>query len=84
MAARLSLGQPPIDEKRFRPWLIQALRTIEEASQDDIIEIVKDFTISGHTPTRTLDASTATATDVADVLCTLIEDLQKRGMKRDQ
>jgi hypothetical protein len=37
------------------------------------------WTTSNVTPTRTLNVSTATLADVANVLATLIEDLKTRG-----
>lgn len=69
-------------QQAFNEWVNACLREIELASQEDIALMAKEFTVTGHTPTRVLDAATATATDVADVLCTLLEDLQKRGSKR--
>lgn len=79
-------GQPANkdDDKLFRDWVSTCLAEIELASQDDIPVMMKDFTVTNYTATRSLDASTATAADVAKVLCTLINDLQKRGMKRSQ
>lgn len=38
-----------------------------------------DWLPTNYTETRSLDASTATAQDVADVLCTLINDLKDAG-----
>lgn len=72
------------DDKLFKEWVAGCFSEIELASQDDIPVIVKSFVTTNYTATRTLDASTATAADVAKVLCTLINDLQKRGMKRSQ
>lgn len=72
------------DNEQFKKWVAESLYEIELASQDDIALMFKDFTVTNFTDTRTLDASTATASDVAKVLCTLIYDIQKRGMKRSQ
>lgn len=82
----VSLGRPAVgnNPELFRRWLLESLAEIERASQEDLAIIAKDFSVSGHTPTRTLDAGTATTTDIANVLCTFIADLQKRGMKRSQ
>ena len=44
--------------------------------------IASDFTVSNHTDTRTLDVATATTTDIANVLATLISDLAKGGAKK--
>lgn len=81
----VSLGRPSTqDPDAFRRWALTAFAEIERASVDDAFVVADDFAVSGHTPTRTLDASTATTADIANVLCTLIEDLQNRGMKRSQ
>jgi hypothetical protein len=82
----ISLGQPSVtaDDKRFRTWVLQCMAEIERASYDDVAVVANDFTVSNHTRTRTLDAATATLTDVKNVLCTFIEDIQNRGAKRNQ
>ena len=38
------------------------------------------YTTSNVTDTRTLDADATTLAEVADVLCTLIEDMKSRGV----
>ncbi len=81
---RVYLGHPPIDEKRFRQWLLEFLRAVETASEQDLAVVANDFTLGDYTPTRTLDAPTATTEDVANVLCTLIADMRSFGMKRNQ
>jgi hypothetical protein len=80
------IGKPgiPDDPAAFRTWATQALAEIERASHDDIAQIAKDFTITGHTASRSLNAGTATAGQIANFLCTFIEDMQKRGMKRNR
>lgn len=82
----VSLGRPnrPNDFDAFRRWALDALAEVERASQEDLAAIAKDFTVSNFTATRTLNAGTATTTDIANVLCTFIKDLQSRGMKRSQ
>ena len=82
----ISLGQPirTGDDRLFKQWVIDCLAEIERASYDDIAAVANDFTVSNHTKPRTLDASTGTLTDVKNVLCTFIEDLKNRGMKRSQ
>lgn len=83
---RVSFGNPPVHTLQAEPGLrfvFEALREIEKASVEaDPGEIADAFTIENYTETRTLDAATATAGDVANVLCTLIFDLQNRGTKR--
>lgn len=66
----------------FRRWVESCFAEIERASYDDLSSIARDFTVLNHTATHTLDAGTATLADVTNVLCTLIRDLQNRGMKR--
>lgn len=83
---RLALGQPPHrffkEEDRWL-WIFSALKEIERASfENDIGEIADGFTVVNFTDTRTLDASTATVADVANVLCTLLNDMKNRGTKR--
>lgn len=80
------LGKPSAagDDKMFRAWVLEAMAQIENASNDSTAQIAKDFTITNHTATRTLDASTATLADLKNVVCTLIEDMQKGGMKRSR
>lgn len=82
----VSLGRPVVTNNpdTFRRWALEAFAEIERASQEDLALIAKDFTVANYTATRTLDATTATAGDVADVLCTFISDLRNRGMKRSQ
>lgn len=81
----VSLGRPNTqDPDAFRRWALAAFAEIERASVDDSFVVADDFTVSNHTPTRTLNAATATTSDIANVLCTLLEDLQNRGMKRSQ
>lgn len=79
----ISLGAPPQDPAAFRDWVIRAFRQIEIASNDIAAEKVADaFTVSNLTETRALDVSAATASDVAEVLGTLLSDLKRRGSKR--
>jgi hypothetical protein len=64
-------------------FVLGALRAIEVASTEDYAADAADgFDVTNYTETRTLDASTATATDVANVLATFLFDLKKRGSKR--
>lgn len=82
----VSLGRPNVsnDPEAFRRWVLGAFAEIERASVEDAFVVADDFTVSNHTEKRTLNAATATTADIANVLCTLIEDLQNRGMKRNQ
>lgn len=77
-----ALRQPyPYPPPEYRPQifaqLIEVLRLRDLATPNAPASI--GWLPSNYTPTRTLDASTATATDVANVLCTLLADLKAAG-----
>lgn len=82
----VSFGNPPVNIMTADPgprFLFNALREIEKASlEGDTGTVADGFTVSNFTETRSLDASTATASDVANVLATFLNDLKKRGSKR--
>lgn len=82
----VSFGNPPVNVMTVDPgqrFLFEALREIEKASLvGDAGTVADGFTVSNFTETRTLNAGTATASDVANVLATFISDLKKRGSKR--
>lgn len=81
---KIFIGAPLSPEpKDFAQWVESSLREIERANIDDVdaAAVFKDFTASNYTATRTLNAGTATAADVANVLCTLIDDIKRRGSK---
>jgi hypothetical protein len=81
----VSLGKPARKElEDWKKWAEACFAELERASYEDLSTVVGDFTVTGHTDTRALDAATATLADVTDVLCTLIRDMQNRGMKRTQ
>lgn len=81
----VSLNRPASKSpEAFKKWIEECFAELERASYEDISAIVQDFTVTNHTATRTLDAGTATLADVTNVLCTLIRDMQNRGMKRSQ
>lgn len=62
----------------------ESLREIERASHEaDVTEIAQARTVTGaYTPTRTLDASSATLADLRAFVATLVADLQKGGENR--
>jgi len=66
------------------PAVVAALREIMMSSNlNDIVKIAQNYTITGTlTTTRTLNVSTATQTQIASFLGTLITDLQKGGANR--
>ena len=64
-------------------WLAEGLNEVQRASHDQITDEIADaYTLSNVTTTRTLDPSTATTADVANVLATLLQDMKNRGVKR--
>lgn len=78
---RLTLGHPASENDTG--WAIRALREIELASFEDIEATFDEYTVEGTiTETRTFNAATASATDLRNVLATIISDIQKRGSKR--
>jgi hypothetical protein len=67
----------------FAPWAERALRTIEDASLEDAIVIADAYTLGTFTPLRALpNTGTITATQVANVFATFLDDLQKRSVNR--
>lgn len=81
----LSFGSPENDQEEETPfirWVKNALAEIQEASDADVEHIFDDFTVSNYTETRTLDASTATLSDVTNFICTIVRDIQAGGSKR--
>jgi hypothetical protein len=79
-----SLGKPgpmaSADEKIN--WLMNMMDQLTSASQGSIDTIADSYNVAddGGVPTRVLVPSTATVTDVANVLATLLRDLHKRGV----
>ena len=79
------LGDPLGDDTKYLlEWVASALRDIELASQDDIAAIFDEYTVTNFTETRTLDATAATLSNVANFICTMVDDLKNRGTKRNQ
>lgn len=75
----------PDDGDGFRRWVIDCINEIELASHETVEEVADAFTVTGLSSAnelRTLDASTATTSDIARVLATFISDMHKRGMTR--
>lgn len=79
------LGDPLGDEMQYLlEWVSAALREIEMASQDDVAALFDAYTVTNFTETRTLDATAATLANVANFICTLVDDWKNRGTKRNQ
>lgn len=80
---RLVLQQPLPGPKGFENWVTDTLREIERLTVEDIEQVVKEFSTTGaFTETRTLNVTTATASDIAAFLATLLSDIKKGGQKR--
>lgn len=80
---KLSLGNP-LGRNDF-DWVRRGLKTIEQASYEDMENVFDEYTVTGVvTEQRTFDAGAATATDLRNVLATLITDIQKRGSRRNE
>lgn len=70
-----------VTDPRWR-WVVEAIRGISNASNDQITEEIADaYTPSNVTTTRTFDADATTVAELADVVGTLIEDMKNRGVK---
>ena len=80
------LGQMPpgasVDQKIN--WIIQSLRTIELASQqEEVARIADSYTTTGTiTVTRDINVTSPTAANAVAVLATLLDDIRKRGTRR--
>ena len=63
-------------------WIETILERLSAASQDGTDTIADSFEITNPpaVPVRTLDPSTATARDVANVVSTFLSDLRQRGV----
>jgi hypothetical protein len=67
----------------FEAWAERGFREIENCSLEDAIVVADSYTLGTFTPLRALPATGAiTATQVANVLATFIDDLQKRSANR--
>lgn len=81
---RVQIGNP-VGQDGTLDWLVQAMREIEQASeQENPFEVFDGLTIVNPPaiPVRTLNVTTATAGDVAAFLATLVIDMQRRGPGR--
>lgn len=76
-------GGMPDDPRQAIEWLHERIREIEIASQEENYDIADSFIIE-NLPSKVyaLDCATATPSDIAAVLGTLIMDMQRRGKAR--
>ena len=81
----ITIGSPrTVTMNQFDKFVMGAFREIEQASHEErFINVVTAFKVTNYTKTRTLDASTATATDIANFLATLIADLTAAEVVKD-
>lgn len=81
---RLILGSPlGTSQEAFNRWAAEAFQQIERATAEDIETVLSEYSTTGTvTELRTFNAATATASDLRNVLATLIQDIKKRGQKR--
>lgn len=69
---------PPASADGLQIWAADLVRALNAAFDSSSERVAGEFTVTTTATTRTLDASTATVADVANVLGTLIEDQQGR------
>lgn len=76
------LGRPPMNApvEQQLAWIMDSLQRIADASAVDPMAISDTFSVTTLTQKHALDVSTATLTDVARVLGTLLSDMRKRGV----
>lgn len=78
---RFRWPDPPSNIEQMPDWARELVRFLEQDAQEDAQPInASTYAVSNYTPTRTLNASTATVSDVADVLATLIADFIEAGI----
>lgn len=75
---------PPSDAQGKANWLVNAVREIEMASQEETSDVADKFTVTNAPAggVYTFDAATATLQDVRDVLATFLLDMKRRGATR--
>lgn len=90
-AVLANLGEPPDPRKpmyRNNPllwqehavrWMANLASTLERYSQINDRPTANAYALSNVTVTRTLDANSTTTDELADVICTVIQDLQSKG-----
>lgn len=82
---RVPLAPPPPSMRNSVEgrYILGMLDALSKASfENDPAVIASDFVITDFVETRTFDAATATTTDIANVLATLISDLARGGAKK--
>lgn len=69
-----------VPEQYDKNWMSNVVLQIQQAVTDLSTPVAGGYTVTNGTTTRTLDPTTATAADVGQVLATLIDDLQTKGV----
>jgi hypothetical protein len=76
------IGPVPASDKEKLAWCVQAIQDIALASQVADPNVIADsFVVSNVTETRTVNADTVTLPQLANVVCTFLQDLKRRGQK---
>ena len=58
-------------------WANDLIKTLTKKDEHSVLAALRGYEISNYTISRTLDASTADATAVANFLCTMIYDIKR-------
>lgn len=72
MAARSTNVPDPYDPQAFRTIVADYDRRL-----DSLERVIGTYQVSNFTRVTTLNMGTATATDIGNFLCTLVQDMQK-------
>lgn len=63
-------------------WAARLVQVLEQRSVEDSAPHAIGYSVSNHTPTRSLNMATATATDIGNFVATLVSDLLLAGIVR--
>ena len=78
-------AHPGATQTAMEVAMLDAFRELSDNSHlDNATQILRDFTVSNYTETRTLNAGTAATADIANFLCTLVSDLKAGGSKAER
>lgn len=74
----VGISRLPTPPKEYDEAYMQTLiRVLQNNQNSDILIALRSYRVSNYTESRTLDASAASATDVADFVCTMIADIHR-------
>lgn len=74
----LRLGDAPASYSR--EWAQHLARALVQRAELERTPMIAGYSVSNYTETRSLNAGTATATDVANFVATLVDDLISAGL----